>query len=118
MVKSLMIRDDVYERLSRLKKNGESFSDVITRLLDTHVEAVDSRELLHVLHGLESKVNSLETAVGELRELLSRRSFSFSDTSIPVTRVSVTKKEKLDKSLPSFLQDNPWVEVLENIGRG
>ena len=29
-----MVSDDVYERLKRMKKPGESFSDVISRLLN------------------------------------------------------------------------------------
>ncbi|MEM3607395.1 MAG: antitoxin VapB family protein [Candidatus Bathyarchaeia archaeon] len=33
MVKTITIRDDVYEELARLKGDGESFSEVITRVL-------------------------------------------------------------------------------------
>ncbi len=33
-MKTLTIRDDIYERLDRLKLEGESFSDVIQRLLE------------------------------------------------------------------------------------
>ncbi|MEM2122687.1 MAG: antitoxin VapB family protein [Candidatus Bathyarchaeia archaeon] len=33
MVKTITIRDDVYEELARLKEDGESFSEVITRVL-------------------------------------------------------------------------------------
>jgi len=33
-MKNIMVRDDVYERLKRLKKEGESFSDVILRLIE------------------------------------------------------------------------------------
>ncbi|KYH36438.1 MAG: antitoxin [Candidatus Bathyarchaeota archaeon B24] len=32
-MKTLSIRDDVYEKLRRLKREGESFSDVIDRLI-------------------------------------------------------------------------------------
>lgn len=32
-VKNVSLRDEVYEELSRLKREGESFSDVILRLL-------------------------------------------------------------------------------------
>lgn len=31
--KVIMVTDDVYERLSRIRRPGESFSDVIARLL-------------------------------------------------------------------------------------
>jgi len=33
-MKTISIRDDVYERLLRLKEEGESFSDVIEKLLE------------------------------------------------------------------------------------
>ena len=33
-MKNIMVRDDVYEKLKRLKKEGESFSDVILRLIE------------------------------------------------------------------------------------
>ena len=32
-MKTLSIRDDVYEKMRRLKREGESFSDVIDRLI-------------------------------------------------------------------------------------
>jgi len=34
MGRVIMVSDDVYERLKRMKKPGESFSDVINRLLN------------------------------------------------------------------------------------
>jgi len=33
-MKTITIRDDTYEKLARLKRNGESFSDVIERLIE------------------------------------------------------------------------------------
>jgi len=33
-MKTISIRDDIYERLLRLKEEGESFSDVIEKLLE------------------------------------------------------------------------------------
>ncbi|RLE72131.1 MAG: antitoxin, partial [Thermoprotei archaeon] len=33
-MKTITIREDLYEKLVRLKRKGESFSDVIERLLD------------------------------------------------------------------------------------
>ena len=110
MVKSLMVRDDVYERLSRLKKNGESFSDVITRLLDNHVEAVDSRQMLQVLQHAIAKLDNLESIVLGLSNMIEKKGILVSDASPPVT--GVTPKKKRDDNLPSFLQDNPWVEIL------
>jgi len=34
MGRVIMIADDIYERLKRMKRPGESFSDVIARLLE------------------------------------------------------------------------------------
>ena len=34
MGKVIMVADDIYERLRRMKRPGESFSDVIARLLN------------------------------------------------------------------------------------
>jgi len=33
-MKTITIRDETYEKLARLKRNGESFSDVIERLIE------------------------------------------------------------------------------------
>lgn len=33
-MKTITIRDDTYEKLARLKRSGESFSDVIERLIE------------------------------------------------------------------------------------
>jgi len=33
-MKTITIQDDTYEKLARLKRNGESFSDVIERLIE------------------------------------------------------------------------------------
>ena len=33
-MKTITIRDDTYEKLARLKRNGESFSDVIERIIE------------------------------------------------------------------------------------
>lgn len=42
-----MVRDEVYERLKSLKREGESFSDVIARL----IEKRDARKVLDALAG-------------------------------------------------------------------
>jgi len=34
-MKNITVRDDVYKELARLKKEGESFSDVIMRLIES-----------------------------------------------------------------------------------
>ncbi len=33
-MKNIVLRDEVYDKLSKMKKKGESFSDVILRLLE------------------------------------------------------------------------------------
>lgn len=46
-MKTVTLRDDVYDRLLRLKKNNESFSDVIDGLLDRKPGGIE--ELFGVL---------------------------------------------------------------------
>ena len=41
MGKVIMVSEDVYENLKRLKKHGESFSDVIRRLLSHKPKLMD-----------------------------------------------------------------------------
>lgn len=46
MPKTLIIRDDVYERLLNIKRDDESFSDLLTRLIKE-----DTLKLLERLRG-------------------------------------------------------------------
>ena len=65
-MKTLTIRDDVYEKLDRLKLEGESFSDVIQRLLEEKRPPLE--EFLGVLKDSEW-LDELETEVLERRRL-------------------------------------------------
>ncbi len=47
MTKTITIRDEVYKKLLRIKREGESFSDLFERL----VESTDSIETLKRLRG-------------------------------------------------------------------
>ncbi|HDD63632.1 MAG TPA: antitoxin [Thermoprotei archaeon] len=64
-MKTLTIRDDVYEKLVKLKKEGESFSDLLERLLSR--EKVSLREFYGSLK--DSKfLEELEKEILEFRK--------------------------------------------------
>jgi len=108
MARQIAIKDDLYERLSRIK-GKRSFSEVIELLLDK--SGYEQADLLQVLQSqnellkqilrevrmLNSRLSSLRVEVKEAREVRS------------VT--AMTSRE--DDKLPSFIRDNPWVEILE-----
>jgi len=50
-MKTIMIRDDVYVKLVKLKREGESFSDLLERLLERRRPSL--REFVGVLKGSE-----------------------------------------------------------------
>ena len=108
MARQIAIKDDLYERLSRIK-GKRSFSEIIELLLDK--SGYEQADLLQVLQSqnellkqilrevrmLNSRLSSLRVEVKEAREVRS------------VT--AITSRE--DDKLPSFIRDNPWVEILE-----
>ena len=64
-MKTLTVRDDVYEKLVKLKKEGESFSDLLERLLSR--EKVSLREFYGSLK--DSKfLEELEKEILEFRK--------------------------------------------------
>ena len=110
MVKILSIRDEVYERLRQLKRDGDSFSDVIVRLLDQREERISNDKVLHLLHSILERLDGVENGVEALRAVVSATPVALSGISPPATPVASSRKR--EKNLPSFLQDNPWVEIL------
>jgi len=62
-VKNISLRDEVYEELLRLKREGESFSDVIMRLLRNNKER--SLELLRRYAGKLRDSDIEEMIMGE-----------------------------------------------------
>ena len=92
MARQIMLRDDLYERLSELK-GSRSFSQIIQELLENQNRLLS--ELLNEVRSLNRRLSSLRLEVKEaqIREVKA------------VTGIT-------DKKLPSFIQDNPWVEIL------
>jgi len=71
-MKNISLRDEVYEELSRLKREGESFSDVIMRLLRNNRER--SLELLRRYAG-KLRGSDIEEMIMEERRKFRVREF-------------------------------------------
>jgi predicted CopG family antitoxin len=64
LVKTITIRDEVYEKLSAAKGGDESFSELLGRL----VEGVDSMKILRELRGtVEFESGEKEKLLAEIR---------------------------------------------------
>jgi len=85
MARQIMLRDYLYERLSELK-GSRSFSQII--------QEPAARESKPLLSELLNEVGSLNRRLSSLR--------------LEVKAVTCVT----DKKLPSFIQGNPWVEIL------
>jgi len=72
-MKTLTIRDDVYIKLVKLKREGESFSDLLERLLERRRPSL--REFVGVLKGSEW-LGDLEKEIMELRASVKTRGSS------------------------------------------
>ncbi len=71
-MKNIMVRDEVYEKLQRMKKGKESFSDVILRLIDQRRRS--GVEILEKYAGSLSE-DELERIVMEERKRFRVRQF-------------------------------------------
>jgi len=71
-MKNISLRDEVYEELSRLKREGESFSDVIMRLLRKNKER--SLEILRRYAG-KLRDSDIEEIIMENRRRFRVREF-------------------------------------------
>jgi len=65
MVKTISISDEVYEKLKKMKLEGESFSDVINRLIERRTKMSDIAEM-NIL--TEEEAKKIEGLLKELRE--------------------------------------------------
>ncbi|HDI42739.1 MAG TPA: antitoxin [Candidatus Bathyarchaeota archaeon] len=72
-MKTISVRDDIYKRLMKLKKDGESFSDLLERLLSR--EEVSLRNFFGTLRDSEF-LSDLENEVLEFRRKSSLRESS------------------------------------------
>jgi len=70
-MKNIVLRDEVYDKLSKMKRKGESFSDVILRLLEEKREK--SLEVLERYAGLLAESDLFEIVMKE------RKSFEVRD---------------------------------------
>jgi predicted CopG family antitoxin len=107
MPKQVMIRDDLYERLVALKGN-RSFSQLLDDLLTKTGLRKDP-----ILEALETQNRLLEELLNEVRQL--NRKLSGLDLEIKDAGVKGVKHVTgvtRDKKMPSYLEDNPWVEIL------
>ena len=110
MARQITIRDDLYEALSSLKA-GRSFSQVIEELLRrSGLEPGDAalreqtrllREILEELRKLNDTLRNLRITVAEARA-----------TTIEAQPLQTEKKGDEARSLPSYLQGNPWLTIL------
>jgi len=70
LMKTLMIRDEVYEKLKSLKRKNESFSDLLERL----ISQIDNRTKLEKYFGILSneEAKKLESEVFRVRKELTK----------------------------------------------
>ena len=111
MARQIAIRDDLYNALNQLK-GSRSFSEVIQELLEKSGHKKDP-----VIELLESQNRLLSELLNEVR-LLNRR---LSGLKIEVKEARVREVKAVtgvtsEKKLPSYLQNNPWVEILSERG--
>lgn len=111
MPRQIVLRDDLYETLSELK-GSKSFSQIIQELLEKSGHKKDP-----IIELLENQNRLLSELLNEVK-LLNRR---LSGLRLEVKEAKVREVKAVtgvtgDKKLPSYLQDNPWVEILEKRG--
>ena len=111
MARQIAIRDDLYNALNQLK-GSRSFSEVIQELLEKSGHRRDP-----ILEALEAQNRLLSELLNEVR-LLNRRlsSLRLEVKEARVREVKAVTGVTGDKKLPSYLRDNPWVEILSERG--
>ncbi|MEM0488653.1 MAG: antitoxin VapB family protein [Candidatus Bathyarchaeia archaeon] len=105
MAKQIAIRDDLYQALDSIRGN-KSFSQIIEELLREKGVRKDP-----ILEALEAQNRLLAELLNEVRALnrkLSALRIEAKETVREVRAVTGVTGEKL----PSYLQDNPWLEIL------
>lgn len=108
---------DVYEEIpaeSRVKKGSskQGWQPMEVQLLEKSLMRIDSsiRELSERVDSLEKAYFSLLREVREVKSLVERRMTVAEKT---VQQPSAELEEHVEaEGLPSFLKDNPWVEIL------
>jgi len=111
MPRQIVLRDDLYEALSELK-GSKSFSQIIQELLEKSGHKKDP-----VIELLENQNRLLSELLNEVK-LLNRRlsSLKIEVKEARVREVKAVTPVTSDKKLPSYLRDNPWIEILSERG--
>ena len=99
-----MLRDDLYERLAQLK-GDKSFSQIIEELLERSGRKKDP-----VLEALETQNRLLSELLDEVRQLNRKLSGIKLEAKETIREVKVSSHDQAN--LPSYLRDNPWLEIL------
>jgi len=116
MGKNIMISDNAYAALRKLKRG--SFSDTILWLIEQREKTADKLVKLFEQQAqlLERQNDLLNQLVEQLRRLNARLvelKASKKTVEFTVKQVEENIEHKEDSKMPSFLQDNPWVEILQ-----
>ena len=116
MGKNIMLSDKAYNSLRKFKRG--SFSDTILWLIEQRKDKADKLVgLFEKQTQLLEKQNALLTQlVEQLRRLNARMvelKASKKTVELTVKQVEENFEHKENSKMPSFLQDNPWVEILQ-----
>ncbi len=91
-------------------------SELATRLEELSTKYED---LLSTVHSMESRFSSIEQEIVSLREEIKsglvQRAISTKRVEVPTATPTVSLKDA--EELPSFVRDNPWLEVLAKRGK-
>ncbi|MEM2163998.1 MAG: antitoxin VapB family protein [Candidatus Bathyarchaeia archaeon] len=105
MAKQIAIRDDLYQALDSIRGN-KSFSQIIEELL--REKGVRKDPILEALEAQNKILAELLAEIKALNRKLSALRIEAKETVREVRAVTGVTGEKL----PSYLQDNPWLEIL------
>jgi len=108
MARQIAIKDDLYDRLSRIK-GKRSFSEIIELLLDK--SGYEQADLLQVLQDQNRALKEILKELKALNRRLSSLRFEAREVKEIKHVTAMTSRE--DDKLPSYLRGNPWVEILE-----
>ena len=116
MGKNIMISDKAYNALSKLKRG--SFSDTILWLIEQRGKTADRLvELFEQQNQLLEKQNQLlSQLIEQLRRMNARLielKASKKTVEFTVKQVEENVEHRGNSTTPSFLKDNPWVEILQ-----
>lgn len=111
---SVKIRSDIKERLSNLARaKGISLSSLIVLLYEAYRDENRLTNLLkEILDEVRRQNRILEEIYTKIEDIAYTRSMHIGDSEVKV-RIESPGEVKL----PSFVRDNPWLEVLKELRR-